>query len=126
MKGLSFKQFIGIINRYRPSRLLLGLAFLLTIIQSGVSLFVPLIAMNLVDLLVIEEINVLILLGLVALFMFQIALSAISYYMMVLIGEKIIVRLREDLWNKVIRFPVRFFDSNNSGEIMSKLQMIHL
>lgn len=121
MKGLSFKQFIGIINRYRPSRLLLGLAFLLTIIQSGVSLFVPLIAMNLVDLLVIEEINVLILLGLVALFMFQIALSAISYYMMVLIGEKIIVRLREDLWNKVIRFPVRFFDSNNSGEIMSRI-----
>lgn len=121
MKNLSFKQFINIINKYRPSRWLLSIAFILTTIQSGVSLIVPLIAMNLVDLLVVEEINVLILIGLIAVFILQISLSAISLYIMIYIGEKIIVLLREDLWNRVVRFPVKFFDSNNSGEIMSRI-----
>ncbi|GIO25319.1 multidrug ABC transporter permease [Oceanobacillus sp. J11TS1] len=108
-------------NKYRPSGWLLSIAFILSIIQTGVSLIVPLIAMNLVDLLVVDEFNIFILLGLILVFIFQVSLSGISIYMMIYIGEKIIVRLREDLWTKVVKFPVKFFDANNSGEIMSRI-----
>lgn len=121
MTNLSYKQFINILKTYRPAWWLLGMAFLLAIIQSGVSLIIPLISMNIVDLLVADELNVLILLGLVLIFILQISISAISQYMMIYIGEKIILGLREDLWKRVVKFPVKFFDANNSGEIMSRI-----
>lgn len=121
MKRLTLKQFIGILDKYRPSGWLLFIALLLSIIQTGISLIIPLVSMELVDLLVVEEFNIFTLLGLLLLFMFQVSLSGISLYMMIYIGEGIIVRLREDLWRRVVRFPVKFFDANNSGEIMSRI-----
>ncbi|NGP59088.1 ABC transporter ATP-binding protein [Paenibacillus thiaminolyticus] len=121
MKRLTLKQFISILDKYRPSGWLLFIALLLSIIQTGISLIIPLVSMELVDLLVVEEFNIFTLLGLLLLFMFQVSLSGISLYMMIYIGEGIIVRLREDLWRRVVRFPVKFFDANNSGEIMSRI-----
>ncbi|MGG4397803.1 ABC transporter ATP-binding protein [Paenibacillus thiaminolyticus] len=121
MKRLTLKQFIGILDKYRPSGWLLFIALVLSIIQTGISLIIPLVSMDLVDLLVVEEFNIFTLLGLLLLFMFQVSLSGISLYMMIYIGEGIIVRLREDLWRRVVRFPVKFFDANNSGEIMSRI-----
>ncbi|BFH68393.1 multidrug ABC transporter permease [Paenibacillus dendritiformis] len=121
MKRLTLKQFIGILDKYRPSGWLLFIAVVLSIIQTGISLIIPLVSMELVDLLVVEEFNIFTLLGLLLLFMFQVSLSGISLYMMIYIGEGIIVRLREDLWRRVVRFPVKFFDANNSGEIMSRI-----
>ncbi|MDG0876195.1 ABC transporter ATP-binding protein/permease [Paenibacillus thiaminolyticus] len=121
MKRLTLKQFIGILDKYRPSGWLLFIALVLSIIQTGISLIIPLVSMELVDLLVVEEFNIFTLLGLLLLFMFQVSLSGISLYMMIYIGEGIIVRLREDLWRRVVRFPVKFFDANNSGEIMSRI-----
>ncbi|MGM0867604.1 MAG: ABC transporter ATP-binding protein [Bacillota bacterium] len=121
MKTLSLKQFIDILNKYRPSGWILGIAFLLSIIQTGVSLMVPLIAMDLVDLLVTNDFDILILFGLILVFILQVSLSGISLFMMIYIGEKIIVLIREDLWRRVVKFPVKFFDVNNSGEIMSRI-----
>ncbi|PKJ53105.1 MULTISPECIES: ABC transporter ATP-binding protein [Bacillus] len=121
MKTLSVKQFIDILNRYRPSKWLLSIAFILSIIQTGLSLVVPLISKELIDILVVNEFNVLIILGLILVFILQVSLSGISLYMMMYIGEKIIVRLREDLWSRIVRFPVKFYDANNSGEIMSRI-----
>ena len=121
MKTLSVKQFIDILNRYRPSKWLLSIAFILSIIQTGLSLVVPLISKELIDILVVNEFNMLIILGLILVFILQVSLSGISLYMMMYIGEKIIVRLREDLWSRIVRFPVKFYDANNSGEIMSRI-----
>lgn len=121
MKTLSVKQFIDILNRYRPSGWLLSVAILLSIIQTSLSLAVPLIAKDLVDLLVVNEFNIFIILGLILVFILQVSFSGISLYMMIYIGEKIIVRLREDLWRRVVKFPVKFYDANNSGEIMSRI-----
>ncbi|MCE7793577.1 ABC transporter ATP-binding protein/permease [Salipaludibacillus sp. CUR1] len=121
MKTLSVKQFIDILNKYRPSTWLIITALILATIQTGVALVVPIIAMNLVDLLVDNEFNLFVILGLILVFLLQISLAAISMYMMIFIGEKIIVRLREDLWRRVVKFPVKFYDANNSGEIMSRI-----
>ncbi|MDI6535054.1 ABC transporter ATP-binding protein (plasmid) [Bacillus mycoides] len=121
MKTLSVKQFIDILNRYRPSKWLLSIAFIISIIQTGLSLVVPLISKELIDILVVNEFNMFIIFGLILVFILQVSLSGISLYMMIYIGEKIIVRLREDLWNRIVRFPVKFYDENNSGEIMSRI-----
>lgn len=121
MKTLSYKQFVGIFTTYRPSRMLLTIAFTLSLVQTGLSLVIPLIAMDLVNLLIEESFNGLLLVGLVLLFVTQVVLSGLSLYLMIYIGEKVIVRLRDDLWNRVVRLPLTFYDKNNSGEIMSRI-----
>lgn len=67
MKRLTLKQFIGILDKYRPSGWLLFIALVLSIIQTGISLIIPLVSMELVDLLVVEEFNIFTLLGLLLL-----------------------------------------------------------
>ncbi|AIC93064.1 ABC transporter ATP-binding protein [Shouchella lehensis] len=121
METLSYKQFVGIFTTYRPSRMLLTMAFTLSLVQTGLSLVIPLIAMDLVNLLIEESFNGLLLVGLVLLFVTQVVLSGLSLYLMIYIGEKVIVRLRDDLWNRVVRLPLTFYDKNNSGEIMSRI-----
>lgn len=121
MNTLSFKQFNKILNKYRPSMWVLGIAITLSIIQTGVALAAPLVAMDLVNTLVVNDFNALILVGLLMIFVIQVSLSGISLYMMIYIGEKIIVRIREDLWRRVVKFPIKFFDANNSSEIMSRI-----
>ncbi len=121
METLSYKQFVGIFTTYRPSRMLLTIAFTLSLVQTGLSLVIPLIAMDLVNLLIEESFNGLLLAGLVLLFVTQVVLSGLSLYLMIYIGEKVILRLRDDLWNRVVRLPLTFYDKNNSGEIMSRI-----
>ncbi|KAB7672195.1 ABC transporter ATP-binding protein [Bacillus sp. B1-b2] len=121
MKTLSPKQFFDILNRYRPSGWVISIAILLAVIQTGVSLIIPIVSMDLVDKLVLNDFNFFILIGLLLVFILQVSLSGISLYMMIYIGEKIVMLIREDLWRRVVKFPIKFFDSNNSGEIMSRI-----
>ena len=121
MNTISVNRFLNMLNTYRPSGWLMSIAFILSIIQTGLSLMVPLIARNLIDTLVTDEFNIYTVSILIFVFLSQVVLSGISLYMMIFIGEKIILGLREDLWGRVMKFPLRFYDDNNSGEIMSRI-----
>ena len=47
--------------------------------------------------------------------------SALRYYFVITIGERIVSDLRRDVFNHVIRLSPAFFDVNQSGEIVSRL-----
>ena len=47
--------------------------------------------------------------------------SALRYYFVITIGERIVSDLRRDVFNHVIRLSPSFFDVNQSGEIVSRL-----
>ncbi len=47
--------------------------------------------------------------------------SALRYYFVITIGERIVADLRRDVFNHVIRLSPSFFDVNQSGEIVSRL-----
>lgn len=66
------------------------------------------------------------LLELVALIMAGIALvSAIAmglrYYLFMVAGERVIARLRNDLYQGILRQEIAFFDSQRTGDLMSRL-----
>ena len=109
MNTISVNRFLNMLNTYRPSGWLMSIAFILSIIQTGLSLMVPLIARNLIDTLVTDKFNIYTVSILIFVFLSQVVLSGISLYMMIFIGEKIILGLREDLWGRVMKFPLRFY-----------------
>lgn len=47
--------------------------------------------------------------------------SALRYYFVITIGERIVADLRRDVFSHVTRLSPSFFDVNQSGEIVSRL-----
>ncbi|MBB4063137.1 ABC transporter transmembrane domain-containing protein [Gellertiella hungarica] len=47
--------------------------------------------------------------------------SALRYYFVITIGERIVADLRRDVFSHVVRLSPSFFDVNQSGEIVSRL-----
>ncbi|WP_347090832.1 ABC transporter ATP-binding protein [Staphylococcus ureilyticus] len=121
MKTISMKNFIRLLHKYSPSKIVILSAVTLSIIQTIISLMVPLISMNIINEIINNDFNILLILILISIFLAQMLLSAISIYMMIYIGENLINYLRKDLWNKVINFPVSFFDTNNTNEVISRI-----
>ncbi|HFE7678627.1 MULTISPECIES: ABC transporter ATP-binding protein [Staphylococcaceae] len=97
------------------------LALVFSIIQTLFSLIIPLKASEIINLLVKRDFNIVLLIVLVSLFILQVLFTGLSIYMMVYVGEKIILNLRKDLWQKVLKLPIKFYDENNSSEIMSRI-----
>ncbi|PPJ69947.1 multidrug ABC transporter permease [Staphylococcus aureus] len=117
----SFSNFMIIIKNYRPSMYIMILALVFSIIQTLFSLIIPLKASEIINLLVKRDFNIVLLIVLVSLFILQVLFTGLSIYMMVYVGEKIILNLRKDLWQKVLKLPIKFYDENNSSEIMSRI-----
>src|SRR6478735_2623495 len=47
--------------------------------------------------------------------------SALRYYFVITLGERVVSDLRRDVFNHVTRLSASFFDVNQSGEIVSRL-----
>lgn len=47
--------------------------------------------------------------------------SATRYFCVTMLGEKIIAKLRSDIFAHILKLPIIFFDKNESGEIISRL-----
>ena len=55
---------------------------------------------------------------------FYVLSSGLSYLLSVLmvkISQKIVYQMRKDLVDKLLELPVRFFDSHQTGDIISRL-----
>jgi ABC transporter fused permease/ATP-binding protein len=108
----------------RPERntLLLGVLFLC--IGSGAEMLFPQWIGRVIDALgetgksdTISSIAV----GLIIIFFIQSVAVALRYYCFVLSGERIVARLRELLYKKLIEQEVAFFDQRRTGELLNRL-----
>lgn len=108
----------------RPERktLMLGLVFL--ILSSGAGLAYPQLVRWMVD-HVLQPKNYALLnkvvLALFFAFIFQAITSSVRYYLFTLSGERIVLRLRQKLYETILKQDVAFFDFNRTGELMSRL-----
>jgi subfamily B ATP-binding cassette protein MsbA len=59
-------------------------------------------------------------LSILAVIMFKGFLSFINTYIMARVGQKLILNLRQELYNKLIHFPLGFFNEKRTGDIMSR------
>jgi ABC transporter fused permease/ATP-binding protein len=59
--------------------------------------------------------------GLFLAFVLQGVFSSLRYYLFSIAGERIVIRLRKQLYQKILAQEVNFFDFNRTGELMSRL-----
>ncbi|MGQ8965805.1 multidrug resistance ABC transporter ATP-binding protein/permease BmrA [Bacillus subtilis] len=115
------KPFYALVRRTNPSYGKLAFALALSVVTTLVSLLIPLLTKQLVDDFSMSNLSGT-QIGLIALVFFvQAGLSAYATYALNYNGQKIISGLRELLWKKLIKLPVSYFDTNASGETVSRV-----
>jgi ATP-binding cassette subfamily B protein AbcA/BmrA len=95
-------------------------ALVLSLVNTGISLTIPLFMKQLLD----SFSNGLpsgLVLKVIGLFIVQIVTSAFSLYLLAQIGQSVVERLRTAIWQKFIRLPISYYDRNRSGEMVSRI-----
>jgi ATP-binding cassette, subfamily B, bacterial MsbA len=102
----------------------MAIAILALVIGSGAGLVFPLVIIQLLDsVLKQQDFNMLnnLALGLIALFLFQSAITFVQSYTLTYIGERIIVDLRTSLYKHLQYLSLDFFANRRVGELVSRI-----
>ena len=110
------------LTKNETKSLLWGLFFL--IISSASGLVYPQLTRWMIDnVLTPKRLDLLfnVSIGLFIAFLIQGVTSSLRYYLFTLSGERIVIRLRQKLYQQILAQEVSFFDFNRTGELMSRL-----
>ncbi|MCY8005449.1 ABC transporter ATP-binding protein/permease [Bacillus haynesii] len=117
----SMKPFFSMILTSGVPRLALTVGLTASLITTLVGLSIPLLTREMVDGFSANSIN-LALAGILALvFIVQAVCDGFSTYFLSYAGQKVVASLRERMWFKLLRLPVRYFDEKTSGETVSRV-----
>lgn len=120
-RNLSLKPFFSLIlSTNIPKAMLIG-GLIGSMITTLTGLIIPLLTKNLIDNFSMEMLSVHIIIAISAVFIIQALINGISMYLLAAVGQKIVARLREKMWNKLIRLPVKYFDTTSSGKTVSRV-----
>ncbi|SHE13621.1 ABC transporter ATP-binding protein [Chlamydia abortus] len=114
-------DFLSLLSKYRPALWIIIITILLGLGETILNLLIPLFTMDMVNQLSAGNLQGMTIALLVGVFIAQAALSGFSIFSMSYIGQYVIAKLRDDLWQRVLGLPVPFFDRNTSGETMSRM-----
>ncbi|KRK35423.1 ABC transporter ATP-binding protein [Loigolactobacillus bifermentans] len=114
------KDFVRLIVAIKPRYWQLVVGLLLGLVATGSQLLVPQFAKNLINGLG-HHIDPGLVVAVIALFIGSALISSVSGAVLGFFGEDVVAKLREFLWQKLLRLPVHYFDDTKSGEITSRL-----
>lgn len=117
----SIKKFYQLIRLYIPPIGIIIISMMLILLQGGCTLLIPLAARDFIDKLNLDAIQLKEIILIASIFFTQIALSAITIYIMNYNSQYVISKIRSSLWNKILKLPTSYFDKNTSGDIMSRI-----
>ena len=95
------------------------MGILLGFISAGANLFVPQLAQKLIN--NFKSISPTLAILTVVIFIAGLITSALSGLLLGIFGENVISKLRKQLWQKLLKMPVKYFDDVKTGEISSRL-----
>ena len=117
----SMKPFFSMILTSGVPRLALSAGLTASLVTTLVGLSISLLTREMVDGFSANSIN-LALSGILALvFIVQAVCDGFSTYFLSYAGQKVVASLRERMWFKLLRLPVRYFDEKTSGETVSRV-----
>jgi subfamily B ATP-binding cassette protein MsbA len=120
----SMRPLGRLIPRIRPHAGVLAVATVCLVLAAGAGLAFPLVVRYLLDAAFVEG-NVRrldqIALGLLALFALQAGLNFVQVYLLSSTSERIVSRIREDLFAHLVRLSPGFFTERRTGELTSRL-----
>ncbi len=116
----NFKQFVQLMIHIKPHFWQLGVGLGLGLIATIVQLLVPQFAKNLINQLG-HQLNSGLVITLIVAFVLSALVSAVSGSVLGFFGEDVVNKLRQFLWDKVLKLPVGYFTEVRSGEVASRL-----
>lgn len=114
------KAFMRLIRQTKPAYWQLGLGLGLGVIATGIQLAVPHFAGDLINGFG-KSIDKTLLVSVIGMFILSAVISALSGTVLGIFGENVVSRLRNTLWDKLIRLRVAYFDETKEGEMTSRL-----
>ncbi|MBJ7621235.1 ABC transporter ATP-binding protein [Weissella confusa] len=114
------KAFMRLIRQTKPAYWQLGLGLGLGVIATGIQLAVPHFAGDLINGFG-KSIDKTLLVSVIGMFILSAVISALSGTVLGIFGENVVRRLRNTLWDKLIRLRVAYFDETKAGEMTSRL-----
>ncbi|SHF72102.1 ABC transporter ATP-binding protein [Ornithinibacillus halophilus] len=121
MKKNSLKPFISLIVSTNIPKLALTIGLIGSIITTLVGLTIPLLTKELVDGFSLESLSIGLIIAIIVVFILQAVIDGVSTYLLAAVGQRIVARLRDRMWLKIIRLPVSYFDKQASGESVSRV-----
>lgn len=118
---VSLFSFFSLLKRAKPSKWIIAVAICLSLIETVAGLIVPLLTKDLVDQLSAAVLSKGVILFLIFAFVIQTVSSGFSYYLMSYIGEYVVAFIRSELWGRILKLPVPYFDEHTSGDTMSRI-----
>ncbi|MGN8648113.1 ABC transporter ATP-binding protein [Gracilibacillus sp. HCP3S3_G5_1] len=115
------KPFLLLIQSTNIPKLALTFGLIGSIITTLIGLTIPILTGELVDGFSFESLSTGIIIAIAAVFILQAVTDGVSTYLLAYVGQKIVARLRESMWGKLIRLPIRYFDKQASGESVSRV-----
>ncbi|QDH21631.1 ABC transporter ATP-binding protein [Saccharibacillus brassicae] len=113
--------FWQLIAKYRPKGWLIAVAVVLGLFETVFTLAIPLLTSRMVDGFSAADLSGRTIALLAVAFLAQALMSGLAMYTMSYVGQFIVSGLRRDLWRRVLKLPVSFFDRSTSGETMSRV-----
>ncbi|MEH7123352.1 ABC transporter ATP-binding protein [Bacillus sp. JJ1773] len=117
----NWRSFSQLLKEAKPPKLIFIVAIVLSLIETGAGLIVPLFTKSLVDQLAASALETSLIIFLAAAFIVQTISSGFSFYFMTYIGEAIVASIRKRLWEQILLLPIPFFDKHQSGDTMSRV-----
>ncbi|RLL41292.1 ABC transporter ATP-binding protein [Oceanobacillus piezotolerans] len=113
--------FISLLRSANIPKLALIVGLIGSIITMLVGLSIPLLTRELVDGFEVEALSATLIIIIVIVFILQAVVDGASTYLLAAVGQRIVARLREMMWFKLLRLPVSYFDKRASGESVSRV-----
>lgn len=117
----SIKPFLSLIISIGLPKVALTFGLLLSFITTIVGLTIPILTREFVDGFSLSAISTSLIVTIVVVFILQAVIDGVSIYLLAYVGQKVVARLREIMWLKIIRLPVSYFDQQQSGESVSRI-----
>lgn len=120
-KEKGIPPFLSLVRSTNIPKLALTVGLIGSMLTTLVGLTIPLLTRELVDGFSVTSINSTIMMLLALILILQAVIDGYSAYLLGYVGQQIIAGLRERMWVKLIRLPVRYFDKHTSGESVSRV-----
>ncbi|MDY0406569.1 ABC transporter ATP-binding protein [Virgibacillus sp. 179-BFC.A HS] len=115
------RPFISLILSTDIPKLALTIGLTASILTTLAGLVVPMLTKNLIDGFSKATLSTMLIVVIVAAFIIQAVINGLSIYLLTAVGQKIVAKLRENMWLKLIQLPISYFDKTPSGQTVSRV-----
>lgn len=115
-----YKVFKLTINN-KKKKIYLAIIIFLSLIFTIASLYFPILIKNIITELENSRINTFVIISLVVFLILRSLIEGVNEYIISKFGNIIIKDLQQNIYNKIIHYPISFFDTYKSGELSSRL-----